>query len=140
LKEEYELIFEFEIEDVLKKKQKKKFIHSLEKEFLANGVSESSLKESYYLLFKDVNKARVFVIIIKVVGSIKNIIKTCNKIVKEIYGNQLIRVEIFIKKGANYFARYVKIPNETGYFQIVKNENLLPYPVGKIVLSEISEV
>ena len=140
MKDEYELIFEFEIKDVLKKKEKKKFIHSLEKQFSSNGVIKVSVKESHYISFKELDKERVFVTILKVTGSIKNIIKACDKIMKAIYGDHRIRVEIFMKKGENYFARYLKNPNEAGRFQIVKNMNVMPYQAGKIVLCDRLEV
>jgi hypothetical protein len=140
LKEKYELIFEFEIKEVLKKKEKKKFIHSLEKQLSSNGVIKVSFKESHYILFKELDKARVFVTMLKVTGSIKNIIEACNKIVKAMYGDHLIHVEIFMKKGENYFARYLKNPNETGRFQIVKTVNVMPYKAGKIVICDRLEV
>jgi hypothetical protein len=94
------------------------------------------LIDSYYLLYKELDKARVFVVILKVIGSIKDITKSCNRIINAIYGDHLIRVEVFIRKGKDFFAKYMKKPNEVGYFKVVTDSDILPNEVGEIVLSD----
>ena len=42
-------------------------------------------------------------------------------IVKRTYGGYFTNVEIFIKRGESYFAKYVKKPHEKGYFRTVNN-------------------